>query len=64
MKGFMCGPRVYRYKDVLFEIHSFHGPCMLNDDGTPKTRSQWLKSFIKMVDEFEKLPDKEEYRVW
>ena len=60
MTGFLCGPKVYEYKGWLFEM-SYSGPWPLKKDGTPRERAG--NKFWNMYKEFDKLPDKESYRV-
>ena len=60
MNGFMCGPKVYEYKGWLFEM-SYFGPWPLKVDGNPRERAG--KKFWDMFKEFDKLPDKESYRI-
>ena len=31
----ICGPKVYRFEGVEFEVHSWFGPCPLTPDGEP-----------------------------
>ena len=56
--GWLCGPRIYKYKGVEFEIHSWCGPCPLKKDGSPKVRIP--KSFWDLFEEFDKMPKKEQ----
>jgi hypothetical protein len=63
LSGFLCGPRVYEYKDVIFEIPGIGGPCPLKKNGDPKVSP--VKGFFKLMDEFYALPEneREEYRI-
>jgi len=57
-----CGPKLYKFNDWFFEWHSYCGPCPLKKNG--ETRKRAGRKFWKVVDEFQKLSDKqkEEYR--
>jgi hypothetical protein len=55
--GWLCGPRIYEYKGVEFEVHSYCGPCPLRKDGSPKVRIP--KTFWPLYEEFDKLSKEE-----
>jgi hypothetical protein len=61
--GFLCGPRIYEYKDVTFEIPGIGGPCPLKKNGDPKEYVG--RDFYKLMDEFYALPEneQEEHRI-
>lgn len=63
MSGFACGPKIYRYENVLFEYHSYCGPRPLKKDYEPKKRAG--KKFFIFAEKFAKLSDKEKefYRI-
>lgn len=56
--GWICGPRIYEYKGVEFEVHAWCGPCPLKKNGDPKIRIP--KSFWTLWEEFSKLPKDEQ----
>ncbi len=62
-RGFMCGPRVYEYEGIVFEIPSIWCPCQLKKNGDPKQRVG--KAFYDFYKRFDALPDdeKEKYRI-
>lgn len=60
MRGFLCGPKVYEYKGWTFEMN-YSGPYPLKKDGSPRERAG--DRFWKMFYEFDKLSDKENYRI-
>lgn len=59
----ICGPKVYRFETVTFEVHSYFGPWPLNQDGSPKART--TRSFWTLWERFKALPpeERERYRV-
>lgn len=59
--GYLCGPRVYEYKCVVFEVSGYAGPWPLRKDGEPKKRAG--DKFYSLYAEWDALPDKESYRV-
>lgn len=60
MSGFVCGPKVYRYKGILFEYHSYFGPWPLNKNYQPRARAG--KKFFDLVKEFDKLSERQKER--
>ena len=63
MTGFLCGPKLYRYDGLFFEVHSYCGPHPLKADG--ELKKQAGRKFWKMVEQFQALTDKEKstYRI-
>ena len=61
MTAIICGPSVYRFEGVTFEIHSHFGPHPLTKDGRPK--AQIPGSFWALWDRFKALPNKDDYLV-
>ena len=63
MTIYVCGPRVYRYEDTLFEVHSYCGPWPLRKDGAPKAHAP--NAFWAMWERFRALPEAEQrkYRI-
>lgn len=59
--GFMCGPRLYEYDGWFFEFSHYNGPWPLKKDGKLMKRAG--KEFFKMFSKFDKLKNKEKYRV-
>lgn len=57
MPGYICGPKVYKYKDCVFEFHSYMGPCPLTKKGDPFKRIP--NKFWKLWDEFDSLSEEE-----
>lgn len=60
--GFICGPKVYRFKGYYFEWHSYCGPSPLNKNG--ELSKKIPKGFWNMIDEFQSLSleEKENHR--
>ena len=58
----VCGPKVYEYDGWLFEVHSYCGPWPLRkSDYEPRENAG--KRFWDMVSKWEKLQNREDYRV-
>ena len=60
--GFICGPRIYKYKGWFFEVHSYCGPWPLKKDGELRKRAG--RVFWKVWASFDKLSkeDQEKHR--
>lgn len=56
MSGFTCGPCVYEYKGVKFEMHSWCGPAPLDKKGNPKAPN---RAFYLLYEEFKVLSKEE-----
>ena len=52
-----AGP-FYHFEGVLFEVHRYAGPILLNDNGEPSKRVMG-PSFFKMWERFNKLSEEE-----
>jgi len=63
MKGFICGPRIYKYKDCLFEVHYYCGPWPIDSEGELLPLPDESDSFWDLFEEWDALEDKEDYRV-
>lgn len=61
--GFICGPRIYIYAGWKFEIHSYHGPWPLKQNGDPRKRAG--DRFWSMWEKFDTFSDakKDHYRI-
>lgn len=59
-KWFVCGPAVYRFEGVLFEVHSYCGPWPLRQDGEPRRRAG--RRFWRLWDRFQALSPEERER--
>lgn len=59
--GYLCGPRVYKYKGVVFEVNAYSGPWPLKKDGNPRARAG--NRFYDLYAEWDGLPDKESHRI-
>ena len=59
--GYRCSPRLYEYNGWFFEYKYMMGPHPLCEDGEPFKRAG--DKFYDMWNEFNKLPNKEDYRV-
>ncbi len=55
--GIICGPALYRYEGVLFEVGSYTGPCPLNKDWSP--RANIPAAFWPMWERFDALTDED-----
>ena len=53
VQGFICGPRIYEYKNWLFEVHAMCGPWPLKKDGELRKRAGNV--FYDMYSEWDKL---------
>lgn len=60
MKGFICGPRLYRYEGWFFEVHSWCGPHPLKKDG--ELRKRVGRRFWAVWNRFAALSDKQKAR--
>lgn len=58
---FLDGPRLYRYEGWDFEVHGYHGPWPLRQDGELRARAG--RKFWGMWTRFEKEADREQFRV-
>lgn len=56
----ICGPKVYRFEGVLFEVHSYFGPWPLKRDGSPRARAP--RSFWPLWERFKSLDAGEQAR--
>jgi hypothetical protein len=54
MIAHICGPRVYEYEGVTFEVPSYASPMPLKKNGDPYARAG--KKFYDMYRRFEALP--------
>jgi hypothetical protein len=63
MSGFMCGPRLYKFKGWFFEVNAACGPWPLKKNGDPRTNAG--RRFWKVWNAFNALSDKkkEKFRV-
>lgn len=63
MTGIICSPKLYEYKGVVFEVHSYCGPHPLKRNMEP--RKIIPKSFWVLWKEFDSLPEIEQeyYRI-
>ena len=61
-RGFLCGPKLYKFDNWFFEWHSYCGPWPLRKDGELRKRAG--RVFWKVIGEFSKLTkeEKEGYR--
>ena len=57
MTGFICSSPIFKYEMWTFEIHSFCGPCPLNDDFDPIESIK--PEFWEMIERFNLLSKKE-----
>ena len=57
MKAFLCGPHIYKFEEVIFELHYWCGPHPLKKDGSPKKKVG--KRFYDLYDRFSALSDNE-----
>lgn len=57
VKGFVCGPPLYKFNGWLFEFHAYLGPWPLTKDLEPRKRAG--KKFYRMIEEFDKLTEAE-----
>ena len=58
--GFLCGPRLYEYGGWAFEWGAHNGPWPHRKDGELRARAG--RKFWKMIDRFEKEPNREFFR--
>jgi hypothetical protein len=59
--GFICGPRLYKYKGWFFEVNPSCGPWPLKKDGELRKRAGLV--FYGIFDQFNNEKDKEQFRV-
>lgn len=61
--GWVCSPRIYKYKGWLFEHNFYLGAWPLKKDFEPRKRAG--KVFWSLLDEFLRLPEdeQEQYRI-
>jgi len=57
IKGWICGPKIYEYKNWMFEESYMSGPWPLKKDGEPRKRAG--KKFWDVWTQFNKLTDKQ-----
>ncbi len=60
MKAIICGPAVYKFAGVTFEV-SYHGPNPLNKNSDPV--DEIPQSFWRVWKAFNKCDDKERYKL-
>lgn len=58
--GFLCGPRIYRYRGWTFEVHPYWGPWPHRKDGEHRQRAG--RVFWAAYEAFAKLPPSKQAR--
>jgi len=64
MGGYLCGPKVYQYNKLTFEVSACSGPWPLKKDGSPKAKAsaqfyKWYHDFFSKLSK----EDQESYRI-
>lgn len=56
--GWICGPRIYEWKEKKWMVNPSSGPWPLKKNGDPCKRAG--KKFWEFCDEFDRLPESEQ----
>lgn len=59
--GYICGPRIYKYKGWTFEYHAYLGPWPLTKTGERRKRAGDV--FWKIFNDFLALPEEEQKKL-
>ena len=57
MSGIICMPSIFEYKNCKFEVHSYFGPCPLDENDIPYVDIP--DEFWDLYDEFSSLSEEE-----